>query len=169
TGIGIAEENQKRIFEPFRQGNSSIGTTFGGTGLGLSIANRLLIFVGGELRLKSKPGEGSEFYFDVILGTPKVEPLTSVKKEAVSLPDFPRMCKVHIVYNNEVNLLVAVKNFESWNINFVLARSGPEALELVQLEAFSVVLMDLHTPGMGGIEESNANRHLPGEKFLDLP
>src|SRR5690606_7054757 len=133
TGIGIAEENQKRIFEPFRQGNSSIGTTFGGTGLGLSIANRLLTSVGGELRLKSKPGEGSEFYFDVILGTPKAEPLTSDKKEAVSLPDFPRMGKVLIVDDNEVNLLIAGKNFETWNINFVLARSGPEALELVQL------------------------------------
>src|SRR5690606_131092 len=82
---------------------------------------------------------------------------------------FPRMGKVLIVDDNEINLLIAGKKFETWNINFVLARSGPEALELVQLEDFSVVLMDLHMPGMGGIEVANAIRNLPGEKFLDLP
>ncbi|MBV5274207.1 MAG: PAS domain S-box protein, partial [Lamprocystis purpurea] len=63
TGIGIATDQQERIFAPFSQADSSIARRFGGTGLGLTISRELVALMGGELRVKSVPGQGSEFWF----------------------------------------------------------------------------------------------------------
>lgn len=69
TGIGIEPENQKRIFEAFVQEDISTTKKFGGTGLGLTISNKLLQLMGSRLELKSEPGKGSIFYFDIIFST----------------------------------------------------------------------------------------------------
>jgi len=65
TGIGIPEDKQKAIFEPFAQADSSFSRRFGGAGLGLSISERLVTLMGGNIRLESKLGEGSTFNFDL--------------------------------------------------------------------------------------------------------
>ena len=65
TGIGVPEDKQKAIFEPFVQADSSFSRRHGGAGLGLSISSRLITLMGGELKLESKPGAGSTFHFDL--------------------------------------------------------------------------------------------------------
>ena len=67
TGIGIAPENQARIFSGFTQAEASTTRRFGGTGLGVAISQRLVALMGGELRLDSAPGQGSRFHFDITL------------------------------------------------------------------------------------------------------
>ncbi|MEX0681579.1 MAG: histidine kinase N-terminal 7TM domain-containing protein [Balneolales bacterium] len=65
TGIGIAEENQQKIFDMFTQGEDPMGKNYSGTGLGLTISNKLLELMGSKIQLKSTPGKGSTFYFDL--------------------------------------------------------------------------------------------------------
>lgn len=68
TGIGIDADKLKTLFEPFTQADTSTTRKYGGTGLGLTISKKLIEIMGGELKVKSKPGEGSDFYFSVMLG-----------------------------------------------------------------------------------------------------
>jgi signal transduction histidine kinase len=80
TGIGIAREKHRAIFEPFTQADGSATRRYGGTGLGLSIASGLVELMGGRIWMESEPGEGSHFHFTVALATP---PRTVVEEENV--------------------------------------------------------------------------------------
>lgn len=169
TGMGIPEEKQQQIFEPFRQGGSSITLKHGGSGLGLSITDMLVTSAGGELMLKSKVGHGSEFSFVVTLELPENSSIELPIKKAVSLKDVLGKQKVLIVDDNKINLLVASKTLENWGIEYAMAQNGIEAVAKVQAEEFAVVLMDLHMPKMNGYEATVAIRSLAREKYLSLP
>ena len=91
TGIGIAKENQDKILQAFSQADNSTTRKFGGTGLGLSISKSLTALMGGELKINSKEGEGSEFYFELTL-----EKTNNCEKEKEALPGF-----VTLLFNND--------------------------------------------------------------------
>lgn len=145
TGIGIRPEKQLKIFEAFSQEDSSTTKKYGGTGLGLTISNSLLRLMDSKLELKSKPGKGSTFYFDVTLKTEK--------GEAIDWFDVDKIKNVLIVDDNENNRLIVRQMLLLKNIQSKEAFNGFEALQLLATgEVFDVILMDYHMPFMDGLE-----------------
>jgi PAS domain S-box-containing protein len=143
TGIGIAPENQQKIFEAFSQEDASTTRRFGGTGLGLSISNNLLKLMDTHLRLKSQVGEGSTFYFEI--------ELPSEKGESEQW-DIETIKKILVVDDNENNLRIVKDMLSKSDIEVQLLQNGFDALGKLQKgERFDVIFMDYHMPIMDGI------------------
>lgn len=157
TGIGISEEAQKNVFDTFKQANSSTTRKFGGTGLGLTIAKRLVELLGGDIRLKSAQGTGSEFSFNLWL-----EYRQGAIVETNAITEFGEKLnglKVLLAEDNELNILVASSFLKKWNIEVDVARNGKEALDLYLNSDYDIVLMDLQMPEMDGYEATQKIRN----------
>jgi signal transduction histidine kinase/ActR/RegA family two-component response regulator len=154
TGIGIAPDKQKMIFERFTQADSSTNRSYGGTGLGLAIIKGILSLQGVSLQLKSQPGKGSVFYFT------QTFPLTqeSVQDEIKDQPDEKESEKlldgisILVVEDNPFNVMVAKSLLEQSGAQVDIAGNGVEALQKVAEGKFRMVLMDLNMPVMDGFE-----------------
>ncbi|MEJ7138494.1 response regulator [Amphibiibacter pelophylacis] len=152
TGIGIAPENQQRIFEGFTQAESHISRQFGGTGLGLAICQRLVDLMGGELNLLSEPGEGSTFYF--ILDLPLAQaPADSARNSDIAPPPG---AYVLVVDDNAVarEIMQHMGRALGWTVRSV--SSGEAALAQLARDQASgtppdAVLIDWLMPGLDGL------------------
>ncbi|MEO1367321.1 MAG: ATP-binding protein, partial [Acidobacteriota bacterium] len=150
TGIGIAEDQRARIFEPFSQVDGSRSRKHQGSGLGLMIAKQLVERMGGEIGFDSEPGRGSSFFFTVRCGIAEPEELPSGGPGAV--PASSRALEVLVVEDNEINQLVTGALLEQLGHRVTVAASGERALELVRETHFDVILMDIEMPDMDGLE-----------------
>ncbi len=154
SGIGIAPEHQKHIFDAFSQAEASTTRRFGGTGLGLSISRRLVEMMGGELALDSVQGKGSTFHFAITL--PVNEQLSH--GEEAPAPQPLKSLDVLVVDDNLVarELLAGMATSLGWRVE--VAANGAQALALVDqrvkatLPPFEVIFMDWEMPGMDGWE-----------------
>jgi signal transduction histidine kinase/ActR/RegA family two-component response regulator len=158
TGIGIAADKLKDIFDPFSQADSSMSRRFGGTGLGLTISARLVRMMGGEIRVESTPGEGSCFSFRVRVGraaAPTVEGRTAA---AIPLSSTAPGLHVLLAEDHPVNRQLAVKMLEKHGHSVTTAENGLRAVELFALQTFDIVLMDIQMPVMNGFEATAAIR-----------
>jgi len=162
TGIGIAQEKQQMIFEQFTQADNSTSRNFGGTGLGLAISKKLLALQGAELKLKSEPGKGSTFYFEI--SYPIIPSEIKVTKEE-TFQEIPAEetrplegMTVLLVEDNEVNILVAKTFLSKWGALIDIAQNGKEAIDLFDEQKHSIVLMDMHMPVMDGYEATQILR-----------
>lgn len=164
TGPGMRKESMKDIFTPFVQADETISRKFGGTGLGLSISHSIVSGLGGDLKVKSKLGHGTEFYFEIIQDVVKLAtnpPPEEAKGKEVDLPShFP--LSILVVDDNQINLRVAKAHLEKLGCTVFTAASGKEALAAVQEQAFAGILMDLEMPGWDGIQTTAEIRKLPG-------
>lgn len=162
TGIGISEENQKKIFDAFSQEDGSTTKQYGGTGLGLTISNKLLAMMGSELKLISQLGKGSRFYFDISL---KTENGSYIKKANT---DFIK--KVLIVDDNENNRLILREMFSLKNIKMDEATNGFDALQKIENnDDYEAILMDLNMPYMDGLETATKIRNNFSKEKTNLP
>lgn len=156
SGIGIEPELQQHIFERFTQADESITRRFGGTGLGLSICRQLCQEMGGEIGVESKFGHGSTFWFEVSLTVVKEsEYKVNTKPTLPVLPSLNILLVEDVEINQQVVLGLLVQH------TVVLADNGDKAVKMANSEVFDVILMDMHLPGIGGLDISKLIRQNP--------
>jgi PAS domain S-box-containing protein len=163
TGIGIPADRMDRLFESFSQVDASTTRVYGGTGLGLAISRALVEAMGGELRVTSEPGRGSEFTFTAALGATDEAPA-----EAVSVADLPGR-SVLVVDDNPTNRRVLRLQLEGWGMSCTDVVTPAEGLALVRDgRRFDVAILDMTMPLMDGEQLAAALRQLPGGRELPL-
>lgn len=145
SGIGIEPALQQHIFERFTQADESITRRFGGTGLGLSICRQLSQEMGGQIGVESKVGQGSTFWVEVKLKVAKA----SEFKAKTALPALPAL-KILLVEDVEINQQVVLGLLDKHRV--ILADNGHDAIETANRETFNVILMDMHLPGISGLD-----------------
>lgn len=175
TGIGVAPEAQARIFEAFLQADNSTTRQFGGTGLGLAITRRLAALMGGEVGLRSTPGQGSTFWFTVCLAKAATAPQSILAApqtfaghaaQGVASPQPTRhsfAARVLLAEDNPVNQEVALTMLEALGCQVEIAANGREAVEAVERATYDLILMDMHMPEMDGPTATQAIRDRAGK------
>ena len=148
SGIGMSINEQAGLFEPFAQANAAISGAFGGTGLGLAISRGLVEAMGGKLAVTSHPERGSTFTLRLTL------PRTTPPAPASIAATVQRLdqTRVLVVDDNAINLHVATALLLALGACPTTAAGGVEALALLGEASFDVVLMDVHMPGLSGVE-----------------
>jgi len=159
NGIGITKEKQDNMFESFSQGSIQINRKYGGTGLGLSIVKGLIEILKGKIYLKSELGKGSTFTFEIPLEySDKTEP---IKKEDYSKNinqlDLSKI-KILVVEDNKINQMITKKILNKMNLECDVVDNGEDAVEHVKENKYGVVLMDIHMPGISGLEATKIIR-----------
>jgi PAS domain S-box-containing protein len=151
TGVGIAPEKQKQIFEAFEQADSSTTRRYGGTGLGLTIAQRIVDRMGGRIWVESEPGRGSTFQFVLKF------PVTAEASTSVSLPADVTDMPVLVVDDNATNRRILNEMLRSWGMRATTVAGGPAALDALCAAAdagtpIPLMITDLQMPAMDGHE-----------------
>lgn len=147
-GKGIAEDKLGHIFEAFSQEDDSTSRNFGGTGLGLTISSRLIKLLGGELKVKSKLGEGSTFYFSIPATETEEVKETTQNAENVNFENRT----VLLVEDNKANRMFMKVLLKKMNLQFDMAIDGLEAVAKFKEGKYDLILMDENMPNMNGTE-----------------
>jgi PAS domain S-box-containing protein len=160
TGIGIPSDRIDRLFQSFSQVDASTNRCFGGTGLGLAISKRLVEMMGGEIRVESREGKGTTFEFTF--------PARNAEKPeaAAEVADGGNQSglRILVVEDHKVNQIVTMRLLEKLGCHADLACDGVSALRSVAANAYDIVLMDLHMPGVDGMEATRLIRQMPAPK-----
>ena len=161
NGIGITKEKQDHMFESFSQGSVQINRKYGGTGLGLSIVKGLIQILKGKIYLKSELGKGTTFFFEIPLkydksvDKPEIEDVVKVNKmKSLDLSNV----KILIVEDNKINQMITKKILNKMGLYCDVVDNGEAAVEQVKEVTYDIVLMDIHMPGISGLEATKIIR-----------
>ena len=162
SGIGIEEERQATIFDSFEQGSIQINREYGGTGLGLTIVKSLLGLFDSTIHLESEHGKGSTFFFELKMKCKDqmVEELPF--EEATADYSFDEL-HLLVVEDNKINQVITRKMLAKKDITCDIASDGTQAIELAKANSYHGILMDIHMPGISGVEATREIRKFDSE------
>ncbi len=170
TGYGIEEDLQSTLFKPFNRLEMEY-SGIEGTGIGLSLSKQLVELMNGKIGLESKPDEGSVFYIEV----PLVEVIPETRKENVEDPELEmlsgqkKMSKVIYIEDNPTNMKLVRDALTKYpSIHFMEAPNAMVGLEMIRRKDPDVVLMDIHLPGLSGVDAVEEIRQDPKIKHLPV-
>ena len=172
TGVGINEEQQKRLFKPFEQAESSTTRTFGGTGLGLAISKRIIELMGGGISVSSMPGEGSTFSFTVVCKKPdEAAEDDQLPAADAGVDNLFQGYRVLLAEDVEINREIVMALLEPTLIEIDCAENGEEAVRMFSdnPSIYNIIFMDLQMPLMDGFEATRTIRALDGERGKTVP
>lgn len=153
TGIGISPDKLESIFESFTQAQSSDTRKYGGTGLGLAISKQLIEMMQGELKVESTLGQGTIFSFEISLPKGSLDRLKAINSPQLIDGSILDGLKILLVDDIADNRIVVRDTLESkTQVNIVEATNGKEALDILAIQDFDIILMDVQMPVLNGLE-----------------
>ncbi|MDR2295413.1 MAG: PAS domain-containing protein [Clostridiales Family XIII bacterium] len=169
TGIGIPAESLPVIFRPFEQGDGGLSREYGGTGLGLAISRRIVQLFGGEISVKSKEGEGSEFSFALWLRESE-----DLSGEAAIMDATAKFIdkRALLVDDVEINRVIVTSLLEITGMSIDEAEDGPEAVRMFAESpenSYDIIFMDVQMPLMDGYEATANIRGLDRADARTVP
>jgi len=173
SGIGIAPEQQQRVFQAFTQADASTTRKYGGTGLGLAISARLVDLMGGKLQLESAVGKGSRFYFELPLPTSATTRHTGTGPLSAPL-ELEHLAKQEVAFkglrvlvaeDHPINELLMRELLKKLECHTTVARNGLEAIALWKQGGMDLVLMDVQMPELNGLDATAEIRALEASGF----
>lgn len=175
NGIGMSPDQVQKLFQSFIQGDNTITRKYGGTGLGLTITQQLVQMMQGTISVESAPGVGSSFRFDAVFERSSEQETLSCsagkrsKSGAIEIDriDILAGARILLVEDNAINRQVAHGILKKAGCIVTVAENGLEALEMVNKNDFSCVLMDIQMPEMDGYTATGKIRENP--VFKNLP
>ncbi len=163
TGIGISDEEQQSLFNDFAQLENPLIKQFEGTGLGLSISKNLTRLMNGKIGVRSKKGDGSTFWFTLVVDKGDDELLTNQRLGVISQKKALRPLSILLVEDNILNQKFAMTSLERSGHHVELAENGKIAVEKFKNSQYDLILMDIAMPIMDGIEATRVIRALEKE------
>lgn len=168
TGIGMNEKECSRMFQHFQQADASISRKYGGTGLGLAISKQLVELMGGAVGVESIPGKGSKFRFSIRVLKNQDAGVISREQEAAVAQAAAAAAKaamqgrkILLVEDQPLNQRVAQAMLKNAGAQVEIAENGQVALDLLRIQNFDCVLMDMQMPVMDGVVATRAIRADP--------
>jgi signal transduction histidine kinase/ligand-binding sensor domain-containing protein/ActR/RegA family two-component response regulator len=164
NGIGMNDEQLRKVFNAFEQGDSSISKKYGGTGLGLNISYNFISLMGGELKVASEISKGTSFYFTIPLGISSEQDVSSATNliktgyKTIYPVGFENIkhAKILIAEDDILNQFIIKQILEIEGFNITIAKNGLECIDYYKKEKdFDLILMDVQMPEMDGLAASN--------------
>ena len=173
TGIGMTAEQQSRLFQPFTQADQSHARKYGGTGLGLAITRQLVELMGGKIEVRSKPGHGSEFRFQLAFEPARAQEDAVVAERREEIGSTAAAAKLRdmrvlLVEDNALNRRLAGEILADAGVKLTMAEDGERALGALADSSYDAILMDVQMPVMDGFEATRRIRQMPGRTHIPV-
>lgn len=160
TGIGLSDEQQKKLFKSFSQADNSTTRKYGGTGLGLAICKELAELMDGKIWVKSKEGVGSSFFFELELQEMIPDFINTDDKKTEFDKKTLNLNKILVAEDNITNQLILLGLLEDYVKEIDVAKNGKEAVDMFERGKYELILMDLQMPIMDGYEATKIIRSI---------